>query len=146
MFPGPIQLSMLQVMKSWAGPGDEASWNLHVYLLMVYKSHKWECVVVQLRVLLITYWVIKISLKSLGSVCTCNLMSTILPRSGSIITVSHVTTVHHRRRNRSGWSGRGRSGWSGHGRTILSRSWDIITRLTFVWSRIAVVKFGRVRT
>ena len=41
----------------------------------------------------------------------------------------------HRRRNRSGWSG--------HGRTILSRSWDIITRSTFVWSRIAVVKFGR---
>ena len=41
----------------------------------------------------------------------------------------------HRRRNRSGWSG--------YGRTILSQSWDIITRLTFVWSRIAVVKFGR---
>jgi len=44
-------------------------------------------------------------------------------------------SILHRRRNRSG-----------HGRTILSRSWDVITRSTFVWSRIAVVKFGRVRT
>ena len=35
------------------------------------------------------------------------------------------------------------SGWSGHGQTILSQSWDIITRPTFLWSRIAIVKFGR---
>ena len=41
----------------------------------------------------------------------------------------------HRRRNQSGWSG--------HGRTVLSRSWDIITCSAFVWSWIAVVKFGR---
>ena len=32
-FPGPAQLSILQVMESWAGPGNEAKFIAHLTLM-----------------------------------------------------------------------------------------------------------------